>query len=542
MFREVSVIEVREILRAWMSGLGTRRVAALAGVDRKTVRRYVDAAEAAGVVRDCGVEQLTDELIGQVVAAVRPDRPQGYGAAWEALQANNDRIKEWVGKGLTVVKIGDLLARDGVLVPQRTLHRYCVARTDYRGRRGTVPVADGEPGAECQIDFARMGMLFDSESGRRRVVHALIFTAVYSRNMFVWLTFSQTLQAIIAGCEAAWRFFGGVFKVLIPDNVKAIVAQADATNPRFSIEWVEYAQARGFVTDPARVAHPQDKPRVERMVQYVRGNFFAGEEFIDLADAQARAETWCRDKAGQRIHGTICARPAQVFAEHEAAALLPAPEQVYQVPIYAEVKVHRDYHIQVGKALYSVPEHLLGQRITARADAELVKLFHRGQLVKTHPRQPPGGRSTDPADLPADKTGYAMRDLARLIRTAAAHGPNIGIYAERILDHDLPWTRMRQVYRLLGLVKRYGADPVDTACARALELDVVSVTKIAAMLAKATENTPAPAPRAASGLAPARFARDPSEYQTKRAKPAKPDWMTIIDGGGLDTGQQEGLW
>ena len=106
-----------------------------------------------------------------------------------------------------------------------------------------------------------------------------------------------------------------------------------------------------------------------------------------------------------------------------------------------------------------------------------------------------------------------MRDLTRLIGTAAGHGPNIGIYAERLLDHDLPWTRMRQVYRLLGLVKRYGSAPIDTACGRALDLDVVSVTKIAAMLEKATENTPAPPPRAASGLAPARFARDPGEYR-----------------------------
>jgi hypothetical protein len=285
----------------------------------------------------------------------------------------------------------------------------------------------------------------------------------------------------------------------------------------------------------------QNKPRVERCVQYVRGNFFAGEQFVDLADAQARAQTWCADKAGQRIHGTICARPGQVFAEQEAAALLPAPEQPYQVPIYAEVKVHRDYHIQVGKALYSVPEHLLGQRITARADAELVKLFYRGQLVKPHPRQPAGRRSTDPADLPAEKTGYAMRDLHRLIRAAAGHGPNVGIYAERLLDHELPWTRMRQVYRLLGLVKRYGANPTDTACGRALELDVVSVTKIATMLEKATENTPAPPPRAASGLAPARFARNPDEYRPKPAKPAKPDWMTVIDGGALNGGQ-EGLW
>ena len=116
------------------SGAGLRRVGAQAGVDRKTARHYVNAAVAAGLDRDGGVEQLTDELIGQVVAAVRPERPQGHGAGWEALERQHEQIVEWVGKDLTVVKIGDLLARRGVLVAQRTLHRYCVERTDYRGR------------------------------------------------------------------------------------------------------------------------------------------------------------------------------------------------------------------------------------------------------------------------------------------------------------------------------------------------------------------------------------------------------------------------
>ena len=141
--------------------------------------------------------------------------------------------------------------------------------------------------------------------------------------MFVWLSFTQTLAAFIAGCEAAWAFFGGVFKVLVPDNASAIVADADAVNPRFTAGWLDYAQHCGFATDAARVRSPKDKPRVERAVQYVRGNFFAGEHFAGLADAQARAEAWCRDVAGMRIHGTIAARPAEVFAEHEAGALLP---------------------------------------------------------------------------------------------------------------------------------------------------------------------------------------------------------------------------
>ena len=83
MYREVSVIEVREVLRAWLAGSGFRTAGAQAGVDRKTARRYVAAAVAAGLDRDGGVGQLCDELIGTVVAAVRPDRPQGHGAAWE---------------------------------------------------------------------------------------------------------------------------------------------------------------------------------------------------------------------------------------------------------------------------------------------------------------------------------------------------------------------------------------------------------------------------------------------------------------------------
>ncbi len=139
------------------------------------------------------------------------------------------------------------------------------------------------------------------------------------------------------------------------------------------------------------------------MVQYVRGNFWAGETFVDLADAQTRAEVWCAERAGMRIHGTSQRRPAEMFAELEAGCLLPVPAG-YDVPVFTRVKVHRDCHVEVAKALYSVPEPYLGRHLDARADSELVKLYTSGpgggRLVKTHPRQPPGGRSTDRDDLP----------------------------------------------------------------------------------------------------------------------------------------------
>ena len=143
----------------------------------------------------------------------------------------------------------------------------------------------------------------------------------------MWLTFRQTTEAVIAGCEAAWAFFGGVFRTVIPDNMAAIVDDADALEPRLNQAFVEYAQARGFVVDPARVRRPQDKPRVERTVPFVRRSFFAGETFIDLADAQRRAEAWCRERAGLRVHGTTQARPAEVFAAEEQPRLVPAPTE-----------------------------------------------------------------------------------------------------------------------------------------------------------------------------------------------------------------------
>jgi hypothetical protein len=110
-FREVRVFEVREVLRLWLAGEGIRSVERLAQVDRKTVRRYVAVAEALGVVRDGGGDQLTDALIGMVVEAVRPHRCDGHGGAWRLLVAHHDDVAGWVAEDLTGVKIAELLER-----------------------------------------------------------------------------------------------------------------------------------------------------------------------------------------------------------------------------------------------------------------------------------------------------------------------------------------------------------------------------------------------------------------------------------------------
>ena len=512
-YREVRVFEIREVLRLWLRGEGFRSIERMAQLDRKTVRRYVAAAEALGLVRDGGEAQLTDELMGGVVEAVRPHRSDGQGAPWRLLVAHHDQVKAWLDSGVTAVKVQRLLARRGVVVPVRTVQRYAAQECGAgRTPASTVRLADGAPGDECQVDFGRMGLVFDRETDRRRVCQGLVFTACLSRHCFVWLTFAQTTEAVIEGFEAAWAFFGGVFRTVIPDNLKAIVETADATEPRFNQAFVEYAQARGFAIDPARVRRPQDKGRVERNVAYVQASFFAGEDFADLPDAQRRAEEWSTLVAGLRIHGTTQARPAEVFAVEERHLLLPPPAEAYDLPTYPHPLVARDHHIEVDKALYSVPGNRIGHHVDVRADRSLVRIFHRGQLIKVHARTHVGGRQTDPADLPEEKTPYAMRDVEHLKAMAAAHGPAIGAYAAVLLDTPLPWTRMRQVYALVGLVKRWGAERVDAACARAIDAEAVSGVKlIGRMLERATERertvepTPPPAP-------PGRFARDAGHF------------------------------
>jgi transposase len=519
-FREVSVVSLREILRLWLAGHRRRAIARHAQVDRKTVRRYVDAAVAAGLRPGDPEDKLTDELLGQILDTVKPGhRPGERGAVWLLLtEHSEDFIKPRLEKRLQLITIHKQLQRHiSATVPYSTFHRFCVQELGYASNRHTVRVADCQPGSELQVDFGRMGLLFDIATQRMRVCHALIFTAVFSRHTFVYLTFSQRFENVIGAFEAAWDFYGGIFRVVIPDNIKAIVDQANPLNPRLNDAFIEYAQARGFIVDPARVRKPRDKARVERVVRFVRESFFKGEDFLGLDDAQRRAVVWCLQDAGMRIHGTTHKRPKEVFEAQERQHLLPAPHGPYDIPVWCEPKVHPDRHIEVAKALYSVPGEFVGLRVKARADAQLVKVFYKGKLIKTHPRKPPGGRSTDATDLPAHKAPYAMRDINYLKRAASSHGANVGTYAARMLDIELPWTRMRQVYRLLGLVRRFGPERVDEACAKALELEVVDVSLIARMLERALESRPAD-DRPAATVVPMRFARADHEFRARRER------------------------
>ena len=164
------MFEVREVLRLWLLGYGLRKIAAMVRSDRKTVTRMVEVAKGLGLAAGDGVDRLSDEFVGGVITVMRPPRPHRHGDAWALLVEHRSRIEAWVTAGdVPARKMVELLTRQGVVVPERTLNRFLAAEF-LSPVSSTVRLADGEPGVELQVDFGELSRMLDEESGKRRRV------------------------------------------------------------------------------------------------------------------------------------------------------------------------------------------------------------------------------------------------------------------------------------------------------------------------------------------------------------------------------------
>jgi transposase len=503
-YREVSRMEYEEVVRRWQAGESQRAIARALGLSRNTVAAYVRAASAS---------PASDGEAKPPPRRQPGPSPEQPGPAVARLAPYEAQIARWLREEhLKLTRIQELLGQQGLAVPYTTLRRFVRQSGLAKAPKSTVRMVETAPGEVAELDFGKLGRLVDPTTGKSKTVWALVLVLTASRYSFVWPLFGQTLDETIGGLEAAWAFFGGVTRRLVLDNFPAAVAGPDPLAPRPTRGLLEYSQARGFVIDPARVARPQDKPQVERHIQYVRERLWKGGTFTDLADVRAQAARWCREVAGQRVHGTTRQVPRVVFEDRERATLLPWDGVPYDVPLWRELVVHPDHHVSFQYALYSAPSSTCppGTRLEVRGDRSLVKLYKRGELVKVHPRQGQGGRSTDPDDYPQERTAYALRAPDRLIRQAEVLGPSIGAFATRLLDGPLPWAKLRAGQKLIKLADRYTAERLDAACARALGFDLVDVRRVETILVRALDREGTPAPPADERVQPlpsGRFAR-----------------------------------
>jgi hypothetical protein len=231
---------------------------------------------------------------------------------------------------------------------------------------------------------------------------------------------------------------------------------------------------------------------------------------LTLEDARTHATRWCLDEYGLRRHSRTQRRPLEHFRAEELPMLQSMPTTPYDIPAWSTPKVARDQLASVAKATYSLPHAYVGQVLTARADTQTVRFYVRGLVVKTHARQPPGGQAIDPHDYPAERSVYALRNVTALQQQADQAGPVIGRFAAALLDSPLPWTRMRRVYALLSLVRRYGPTRVTAVCTVALDADMLDVHRLRRMLEHGLTTPPAAPPVRA--LPRGRYLRPAHQY------------------------------
>jgi len=513
-FREVAMVVVKEILRLWLMGTWKKRIAQQLGFDVKTVRRYLAIARAHGLEQAHGLAALDDDLVAAVAAAAQPGTGRSRGEGWAVCEKHREFIEQHLRHRVRLTKIRKLLLRQGVEIDYPTLHRFAVAQLEFGRAPPTVPVADCAPGAEVQLDTGWMTLLEPDLFGKRRRFRAWIFTPVFSRYRFVYPVFRETTETAIEACEAAWEFYGGVFHVLIPDSTKAIVAKADPTDPKIVEGFLEYAQARGFVIDTARVRRPRDKARVERTVLTVREDCFGGERLQTVDDARSRARYWALEECGMKRHGRTQRLPREHFESEEKAALLPAPREPYDVPIWVDSTPGLDQLAVVAYAFYSLPLAYRRRKLRARADRQLVRFYLHGKLVKTHPRKAPGQKSIDAADYPAESYACSQRDTAYFVRQAHEQGEHVGRFAAALVEKEQrPWIRMRLLFKLLGLARKYGGR-LDASCKTALDASMVDVGRLADLVRLDTRLEPP----AAKVIPLARYLRPSSQYALPLAR------------------------
>lgn len=380
------MIDVVEILTHWQAGRNISEIARSLGLDRKTVRKYLAPAEREGM--SPGVS-LSQEEWARRVKEWFPELidPRVRSSTFGEIARHQEYIRTHLALNTLATTHQRLRDERGLTASYSSLLRY--VREEFPEEVAASVVTplkdDPPPGEEAQLDYGYLGRWPDPLSGKLLRVWAFIMVLAASRHLFVYPVPRMTVETFLSAHVAAFTFFGGVPRRLVCDNLASGVLRPDLYDPRINRSYQELAVHYGFLVDPARVAHPKDKPRVERSVPYVRDSFFRGRDFASVEQMQVEAVSWSLTVAGMRSCRPLGgAAPYVVFGAAEQAALLPLAARPFEPASWYTPKVAPDAHIMVAGARYSVPYRLIGKQLDVRASESTITCFLDGELLKTH--------------------------------------------------------------------------------------------------------------------------------------------------------------
>jgi transposase len=262
------------------------------------------------------------------------------------------------------------------------LREYIQPKRALRPGRATVRF-ETEPGQQLQSDW---GEVVTEIGGVRCKVHFIVNELGYSRRFHFWCTESEDAEHTYEGLIRSLEYFGGVAREVLVDNQKSAVLHAsNSGSPRFNGRFVDLANHYGFTPRACRPYRARTKGKDERMVGYVKQNFFVRyRSFESWEHLNQLAEQWLREEADLRLQGTVKEVVAERF-EREKAYLQPLPTIRYDTSYFEYRQVAWDGYIDVRGNRYSVPPALVGQRVAVRIGLDsLLRVFHIDQLVTSH--------------------------------------------------------------------------------------------------------------------------------------------------------------
>ncbi len=332
------------------------------------------------------------------------------------------------------------------------------------------------------VDYAGQTMpIINGATGEVR--HAQIFVAVMGASSYTYAeaTWSQSLPDWLGSHTRTFAFLGGVPQMVVPDNLKSGVTKACRYDPEANPTYQQLAQHYGTAIVPARPYKPKDKAKAEVGVQVIERWILARlrhHTFFSLAELNTCIKALLQevnDRAFKQYDGTRLTW----FESIDQPALQPLPKQPYEYTDVKAVKVNIDYHVQYDKHLYSVPHHLVGERIEVHASSELVSLFFHGKSVASHPRKHGYGMSTIPGHMPTSHQQHHQWNAGRLMNWAKGQGDEVLTWVQYQLQSK---AHEQQAYRvclgLLNLTKQYSAERLNRACGLANEQGLYRLRQI----------------------------------------------------------------
>jgi transposase len=448
MAKQLSMGQISSILTLHQSGHSNRKIAMLLGINRETVAKYVAREEA-----------------GQAVPA-KPDHraPPGPISACEPFR---EIILAKLDQGLGGQRIYQDLRdeEEGFTASYSSVRRFIAKLAD----KNELPVRRIEtpPGEEAQVDFGTGAWVVDAD-GKRRRPWVLRVVLSHSRKAYTEAVWKQSTAAFIQCLENAFHHFGGVPKRLVIDNLKAAVARADWYDPEVHPKLQSFAAHYGTVFLPTKPYTPQHKGKVESGVKYVKRNALKSRIFKSLVEQNDFLLDWETRIADTRIHGTTKKQVAKLFRESERGALLTLPPDRF--PSFHEGRraVHRDGHVEVDKAYYSVPPEYVSRRLWVRWDSRLVRVFNdRWEQVAVHAKAEPGRFRTSAEHIPKEKVSSVERGGNALLRQVESIGPHARDWGRAMLQAR-GVEGVRVLVGLKALAAKHDVAAIERACETAL--------------------------------------------------------------------------